>query len=287
LKIVVFDPLSGPAAGLNRRRKEAMTEINEEGFPNPTQPAAPSEAPEMSEIATVTNIFFEPGRVFEDLRRKPRFIVGGLIIALLVTAYAFGVYFKVGDAGIRQFTIEQIDKSPQAQSLSSEQKNQQIELSMTIQTVVRYLIPVFVILSLLIGGLLYWLGTKAFGGSGGFLHSLSVWVYSSIPPTVLSMIGSFIVLAIKSANEIDLAASQRGLVHANPSLLIDGKAHPIIATVVGTLDIFMIWGWILAAIGLRITNRLSSGSAWGVVIILAVIGLLFRIIGSIFSGNPG
>ena len=90
----------------------------------------------------------------------------------------------------------------------------------------------------------------------------------------------------KSADEIDLATSQRGLLQANPAMLVNGKEHPIIATLVCTLDVFMIWGWILAAIGLRITNRLSSGSAWALVIILAFIGLLFRIVGAIFSGNP-
>lgn len=261
-----------------------MTETNEEGMPVPPRPGVPSETPEMSEIATVTNIFFEPGRVFEDLRRKPRFIVGMLIIALFAALLTWGLYLKVGEAGIRQFTVEQIDK--QAPNLSSEQKAQQVQFSMMIQSIVRYAIPVFVIISLLIGGLLYFLGTKAFGGSGGFLHSLSVWIYASIPPTVISVIGSLIVLAIKSADEIDIAASQRGLLHANPSMLVDGKAHPIIATLVGTLDLFMIWGWVLAAIGLRITNRLSSGSAWAIVIILAIIGLLFRLIGAIFSGNP-
>lgn len=263
-----------------------MTEMNEEGISQPASRVEPSEPPQMSEIASVTSIFFEPGRVFEDLRRKPRFIIGSIIIALFVTAYAFGLYYKVGDEGMRRFMIEQIDKSPQASSMSKEQKNDAVSMQMTIQNVVRYLIPIFVIISLLIGGLLYFLGTKAFGGSGGFLSSLSVWVYSSIPPTVISMVGSFIVMAIKSADEIDIAASQRGLLQANPSLLIDGRAQPVIATLLGTLDIFMIWGWILAAIGLKITNRLSSGSAWAVVLILAIIGTLFRVIGAIFSGNP-
>jgi hypothetical protein len=237
-------------------------------------------------MATVTNIFFEPGRVFEDLRRKPRFIIGTIIIALFVSAYAFGLYYKVGEAGMRRFMVEQVDRNPQTQGMSREDKENAINLQMTIQNYVRYAIPVFVIVSLLIGGLLYFLGSKAFGGDGGFLHSLSVWIYSSIPPTVLGMIASFIVMAIKSADEIDIGASQRGLVNANPSMLIDGKAHPVIATLLGTLDLFMIWGWILAAIGLRVTNRLSSGSAWAIVLIIALIGVLFRIIGSIFSGNP-
>jgi hypothetical protein len=264
-----------------------MTEMNEEGIPTPPERIEPAAEPaQMSEVATIANIFFEPGRTFEDLRRKPRWIVGSLIIVLFVTAYGFGLYYKVGEAGMRRFMVEQIDKSPQTQSLSREQKSDAVDLQMKIQNYARYAIPVIVVVILFIGGLLYFLGTKAFGGSGGFWHSMSVWVYSSIPPTVLGMLGSFIVMAIKSADEIEIGASQRGLVHANPSLLLDGKAHPIIATLVGTLDVFMIWGWILAAIGLRITNRLSSGSAWGIVIILAVIGLLFRLIGAIFSGNP-
>lgn len=263
-----------------------MSEFNEESVPSQAQGATPSEPPQMSEIGTIFGIFFEPGRVFEDLRRKPRFIIGAIIISLLVTAYAFGLYYKVGETAMRRYSAEQIDKSTQGQSLSKEQKETQIDLGMTIGAVVRYVFPVIMIIVLLIGGLLYFLGTKAFGGTGGFLHALSVYVYSSIPPTVIGMLGSFIVMAIKSVDEIDIGASQRGLLQANPSMFVDGSAHPILATLLGTLDVFMIWGWILAAIGLRITNRLSSGSAWGIVIVLAVIGILFRLVGAILSGNP-
>lgn len=262
-----------------------MADINDD-YPAEPAPVTGPETPQMSEAGTIAGIFFEPGRTFEDLRRKPRFIIGAIIVALLATAYGFGLYYKVGDEGMRRFTAEQLDKSPQTQGMSREQKEGAIDLQMKIQNGVRFAIPVFVIISFLIGGLLYFLGTKAFGGTGGFLHSMSVWIYSSIPPAVLSMIGSFLVMAIKSADDIDIAASQRGLLQANPAFLIDGKEHPILATVLGTFDLFAIWGWVLAAIGLRITNRLSSGSAWAIVLILAVIGTLFRIVGAVFSGNP-
>ena len=49
---------------------------------------------------------------------------------------------------------------------------------------------------------------------------------------------------------------------------------------------FMIWGWVLAAIGLRICNRISSGSAWAIVIIFALIGLMVRVVLAFVSGNP-
>jgi hypothetical protein len=254
--------------------------------PLPPEKIAPPEEPQMSEVATLGNIFFEPGRTFEDLKRKPRFVIGAIIISLLVTAYGFGLYYKVGEAGVRSFASDQIDKSPQAGSMSAEQKATAINMQMTIGKVVRFAMPVFVFISLLIGGLLYWGGAKAFGGTGSYLHALSVWVYSSLPPTIVGMIANFVVLALKSADDIDMAASQRGVIHANLGFLFDGKSMPVLATLIGTFDVFFIWGWILAAIGLRITNRLSSGSAWAVVLILGLIGTLFRVIGAFFSGNP-
>jgi len=254
--------------------------------PPPPEKIAPIEQPQMSEVATLGNIFFEPGRTFEDLRRKPRFILALVVIALLSTMYTFGLYYKVGDAGIRQFITEQIEKSPQAGSMSSEQKAGAVSMQMTISKVARYAWPLIIAIIMLIGGLFYWAGAKAFGGTGTFLHAWSVFLYSSIPPTVIGMIANMIVLVFKSVDDIDYAASQRGVIHASPAMLLDGKAMPVLTTVVGTLDLFMIWGWILAAIGLRITNRLSSGSAWAVVIIFALLSTLLRVVSAFFSGNP-
>ena len=247
---------------------------------------AVSDPPQMSELSTVVNIFFEPGRVFEDLRRKPRFIIGSIIIALLATAYTFALTTKVGEAGIRRAVLEQIDRSPQTASMSQEERARIVELNLTLQKYTRFAWPALIFIIILIGGLFYFLAAKAFGGNGGFLHAVSVWVYSSIPPTVVATIANFIVLALKSADEIDFSASQRGVIHANPGFLLDGKSMPVLTTIVSTLDLFMIWGWILAAIGLRVTNRISSGSAWAIVIIIALIGVLSRVVGAYVSGNP-
>lgn len=259
---------------------------NQEAAGRHAPPPVEREEPEMSEVATLGNIFFEPGRTFEDLRRKPRFILAIVVVALFMTAYAFGLYYKVGEAGVRQFVVEQIEKGPQAGSLNAEQKSNAVDLQMTIGTVARYAWPLITALIMIVGGALYWAAAKAFGGAGNFLHGLSVFVYSSLPPTVVSMIANFVVLAFKSVDDIDIATSQRGVIHANPGILLDGKSMPVLATLVSTLDLFMIWGWVLAAIGLRITNRISTGSAWAIVLIFALIGVFFRVIGAFFSGNP-
>src|ERR1043166_6055071 len=182
----------------------------------PSPPATEiREEPQMSEVATLGNIFFEPENTFKDLRRKPRFIIASIIMALLVGAYTFGVAIKVGDANIRSYISEQIDKSPQAGSLDKDQKARAIDLQMTISKVTRFAVPIIVLITFVIGGLLYWLGAKAFGGTGSFLGNLAVWVYSGFPPLIVGMIANFIVMALKNADDIDIAASQRGLLHAN------------------------------------------------------------------------
>lgn len=254
--------------------------------PLPEQVRADEQPPQMSEVETLGSIFIEPGRTFEDLRRKPRFILATVIIALLTTAYAFGLYYKIGEDGVRRFMVEQFDKNPQTSGMSGEAKENALNLQLTIQKVVRFAMPIFVVISIAIGALIYWLAAKAFGGTGNYLHALSVWVYSTLPPAVIGLIANAVVLIFKSADEIDLATSQRGVIQANPSFLIDGKAMPVLATLISVIDLFAIWGWILAAIGLQKTNKISSGSAWAITIILALVGVTLRVIGAFFSGNP-
>lgn len=262
-----------------------MENQHQDRFESPRQTHVADPA-QMSEVGTLAGIFFEPGRVFEDLRRKPRFILAMILIALSVTAYSLALNYKVGEAGIRKVIVEQLDKSPQMQSASKEDKQKAIDMQMSIQGVVKYTVPVFVVIIILLGSLLYFLGVKAFGGSGGFLHALSVFAYSMLPPTLVSMIGSLIVLAFKSADDIDLMASQRGTLQANLGVLVDSTANPVLSTLLSVFDLFAIWGWVLAAIGLRIVNRFSSGTAWAIVLIFAVIGALFRVLMAALTGAP-
>lgn len=254
--------------------------------PPPPEPVVEEEPPQMSEVGTLASIFFEPGKTFEDLRRKPRFILAMVIMIVLATAFSFAFSYKIGPENFRKFVTSQIEKSPQTQGMDAEKKKDAVELNMTIGKIIKYVMPVVFVIIFAIGGLLYWLGGKAFGGTGGYFHGVSTWVYASFPPLVLTMIANLIILFLKNVDDIDIGAgSQRGLVNANPSFLI-GKASPVLATLVGTLDLFMIWGWVLAAIGLRIMFRISSGSAWGIVIILALIQIALRVLGATMSGNP-
>lgn len=244
------------------------------------------EPPRMSELATLGNIFFEPGNTFEDLRRKPRFILALLIMIFITAAYFVTFQKRMGEQRYRQFFVEQIDKSPQAQGLSAEQKQQQIDFSLAITKYIGYVLPVFLVIFTFIGALIYWLGIKAFGGIGTYMQAVSVYVYSSFAPAVISLLANFLVLFLKSPDDIDIATSSRGVIQASPAMFMNGREMPVLTTLAGTFDFFIIWGLILAAIGLNKVGKISKGSAWTIVLFLTLLSLTYRIISAFLSGNP-
>ncbi len=52
------------------------------------------EPAQMSEVGTLGSIFFEPGKTFEDLRRKPRFIMAALISIIVISLFQLRSFKK-------------------------------------------------------------------------------------------------------------------------------------------------------------------------------------------------
>jgi hypothetical protein len=76
------------------------------------------------------------------------------------------------------------------------------------------------------------------------------------------------------------------LIKANPTLFFSGKDMPVLTTLLSTIDVFVIWGLVLAAIGLHKIGKISKGSAWAIVLIVTLFGLTARVLISFFQGVP-
>jgi uncharacterized protein (DUF934 family) len=247
-------------------------------------PPTPEALPETTSTRqTLVGIFFEPGQTFAVLRVRPRFIAAALIIVGAVMAFQLAFIQKLGyDNIIRQ----QLTNSPQAEQLSQQQRNAAIELySNPAMKGVVYTSPLFgLALIFFVGALIYWGMSAAFGGQANYLQSLSLLVYSSLPYYVVTMLLNLIVLFIKSADDIDVVGAQRGLAQANLSLLVDPKTTPALASLLSSFDLFTFYAMFLAALGFQKIARLSSASAWTIVIVLWVISGVFKIVGTLLSG---
>lgn len=239
----------------------------------------------MSTPETLSGIFFEPGRTFEALRARPRFLAAGLCMLALFLAWNAAFFSKVDYAEMVRSAVE---NSPQAEQLTPEQREQQI--SMQSSPVFKWITMASPVIGvpfyLALGGALYLLGSLAVGKGISYKQALSVWTYSSLPPLLLVMLANIVLVMLRPPALEDAALASRGMVHANPSVVIDKMAHPVLATALGSIDLFAIYGLVLAAIGLRKVARMSSGSAWAVVLGLYLIGLVFKLAAAAIFGQP-
>jgi hypothetical protein len=235
-----------------------MSDPNQEWQP----PSAPDlENPEaagetMSTAATLTGIFFEPGRTFAALRARPRFLVAGLILLFLTIGVTALVYQRI-DMG--QYIRDKMERSQRNANQTEQQKEMAVKIGKIVGAVG---IPASVPLTIAAGAGLYMLGVMAFGGSITYKRSLAVWVYSSLPPAILGSVVAVLVLFLKAPDTID----PEHLLVTNPGAFMGPESSPVLVAVLSQFDLLRFAGLVLAAIGLRKVARISSGSAWGVVL---------------------
>jgi hypothetical protein len=229
-------------------------------------PSAPTGS-EMSTGETLTGVFFEPSRTFEALRSRPRFLVAAVILFVIAGVVTAVLYSRVD---MSAFIRERIERSPNAAQISEAQKDTQVKLGKTIGMI---FIPLSVPIALAVGSALYLLLVMAFGGSISYMQSLAVWAYSWLPPSVLGAVIALLVLFLKAPDTI---VPER-LVATNPGALFGEDASRVLVALLSQFDILRFYGLFLAALGLRKVAKISSGQAWGVVLTLWFLGLLFAV----------
>lgn len=256
-------------------------------------PAVPNPPPRMSTAATLTGIFFEPSSVFRNLRAHPQFMAAVIIVGLLNGAYVAAFVHRITPERIINFTVDKLQDSPikpppeALEKMRTEGVEQQKAITQQAGNVLKAIVGHFFGVALLAA--LCLLGVLAFGGRMHYWQTYAVVAYVAVPFTIIQKLISFIVLYLKSPDDIHPLIGQESLVYDNLGLLVAAKDHPIlfvIATTIGILSFYRLW---LTAVGLREGGtKVSSSQAWGVAITLFALGLLFGIaIAAIFPGFLG
>jgi len=271
---------------LSTTEDKSMSDPN--NFVPPPPPALPvsetSDAAAMTTGQTLTGIFFEPGRVFESLRERPRFLAAAIISTIALLAFTTLFLVRVG---YERMITEEIESSPRAEQMTPDQKEQAIRIQTSpVVKAIRYCAPILVVAIIIAAGAaLYLLGSMLMGRQLRYKQAVAVWTYSAMPPIVVSMILNIVLLFLKSPDDYDIVrASRRGLVQANLGLLIDMKAAPVLGTFLSSIDLFAFYGLFLAALGLKKVGKMSSGAAWGIVLTIWIIGVIVR---CAFAGITG
>jgi len=256
-------------------------------------PAVPNPPPKMSTVQTLMGIFFEPTGVFRNLRAHPQFAAAILLVGLLNGIYTVAFVRRVTPERIINFTVDKLEESPikpppeALAKMRTEGVEQQKSVVTQVGNVVKAVSGHFFGVAFLAA--LCLVAVLAFGGRMHYWQTYAVVAYVGVPFTIIQKGISFIILYLKSPEDIHPLLGQETLVYDNLGLLVAGKDHPVlfvIATTIGVLSFYRLW---LSATGLREGgHKVSSSAAWGASITLFVLFLLLGMaFAAIFPGFVG
>jgi len=221
---------------------------------------APEAQATISPFGRIIGVFFSPKATFEDIVRKPSWM---LPIALL-TVFSLAVCFSINQrVNWREFISQQIEKSPQAAQMSAEQKQQRIEGGAKFSPIFTYAVGFLgPIIGALVVGLVMWGAYSLLGGaSTNFGTSFAITAHASLTGLVSSVL-FILILYLKPYGTIDL----ENPVAANLAAVLPDDAAKWLVALGTSIDLFTIWTLILLAIGFSAADpkKLSGSKAFSI-----------------------
>lgn len=254
--------------------------------PHAPPPDAPPPMPFFERLAAV---FFEPSRVFRNLRAHPRWLAALVVIVLLNFAYTTAFTFRLTPERIISYTMDKVVEGGwMPADMAEQQKAEQIAQAKDPARIAGGAVTAFVwtfVLTAAVAGLAL-LAVMLLGGRINFWQALSVLLHASLPVAIISRLLSLVLLYVKDPDDIHPTIGQGGLVADNLGALFSPAEHPVLfalASAFGVLAFYRVW---LTATGLRYGGeRVSSGAAWSVSIAFWLVGLLLAVALSALFGN--
>ena len=205
--------------------------------------------PAISSFGRIIGVFFSPKATFEDIVRKPSWI---LPVALL-TMLSLGVSFSINQRiNWRDFITQQMEKNPQAANLSTEQKEQRAEAGAKFSGPFTYAVGLCgPIVAVLVVGLVMWGAFNLLGGANtNFGTSFAITAHAFMTGLISSTL-FIVVLYLKPFGTVDL----ENPVAANLAAFLPEDSAKWMVALLKSIDVFTFWTLILLAIGFAATNR--------------------------------
>ena len=255
-------------------------------------PVVPEPDPPLSFFDKVTGVFYEPSRIFRNLRSHPTWAGAFAILCVLTAIYSFAFVQRITPERIVDHTTTKLSEmgppfAPPPEKLQ-EIRTQQLQALKNpperIGTTVRQFVGLFVAMSIFAA--LSLLGIVAFGGKMNFWQALAVTIFSALPVVVIQKVLGLLILYLKSPDDLHPILNQETTLQDNLGILFSAAEHPVLFVIASFIGLTSFYGLWLRAKGLHMgATRVGKGAAWGVAIMLWVLGLLLiTIITALFPG---
>jgi hypothetical protein len=235
----------------------------------------------MGGFSRITGVFFEPGKTFEDIGRRPSWFLPLLLTVLAVIGYNLSYGQHVG---WDQFMRQQAAMSPRAAERMAQATPEQLAMQAKITGISQYVFPIVMFPIIMLVSTALVLGMTAMMSAGlRFKQVFAIVCFASMP-TVIRYVLAIAVVFLKKPEDFNFMNP----LAFNLAAFMDPLSSPrFLYTLAVTFDVFAIWTITLTAIGLVAAagrKRLSFGGAlFAVLTPWLVFGLLAAGLAAAFS----
>jgi hypothetical protein len=244
-------------------------------------PVVGDEQGPMSPVQKLTGIFFEPSRVFRNLRAYPRWLAAYLVVVLLSAIYTFAFTQRVTPERIVNHTMDKLAEigpplAPPADKLEQIRAQQIEDAKNPVQrvgVVIKTFAGAFIFTGIIAA--LYMLATLVFGGRTNYWQVFAALFYAAVPVVAVQKLLGLVLLYVKSPEDIHPILGQETLVQDNLGVLVSPANHPVIFVLASAIGVLSFYGLWLKATGLKNGGtKVSKGTAWGVALTMWILGVL-------------
>lgn len=244
-------------------------------------PLAGEDERPLSWFEKITGVFYEPARVFRNLRTYPLWMGAFLTIWVLTTIYSTAFIQRATPERIVDYTVEKISQmgppfAPPPEALDKIRANQMEAMTNPVQrvgTVLKSAVGIFVFGC--IGAAVALLGVLVFGGRMNFWQALAVTFYASVPVIAIQKILGLVILYLKSPDDLHPVLNAETTLQDNLGILLSPANHPVLFVMASFIGFTSLYGLWLRAKGLHYGGtRVSKGTGWAVAITLWVLLLM-------------
>jgi hypothetical protein len=216
-----------------------------------TTPVVAAEAPEAGPInhfARIIGVFFSPKATFEDIAKRPSWILPVVLMTVLGAGVAFVMNQKVD---WRDIASKRLEESPRTANLSADQKEQQIAISAKISPGIAYGFGIAwtILQALIVAGVMLLAYNVIGGASARFGTSLGIVAHAYFPWILYSLF-FILILYLKAPGTVDIDNP----VATNLGAFLPESTPKAVMSLAKSIDIFSIWTLLLISIGFAAVN---------------------------------
>jgi hypothetical protein len=215
-----------------------------------------------SSLSTLLSVLTSPQQGFRAIAAKP-------VIALALCVL---IVIGVAAVGVSMSKISGADQGKTVPPAMAE--NPDRIMKVILWTSVGGALVVTPVLYLAFAAILL-VGFRLLGSEVSFRRTLSVAVHGMLPLAIAAVLGTVIVLAREKVSLEEIQGG--GLLMSNLGFLAHEGTSKALRALLTSVDLFSIWAIALLAIGYRIVARVSSGVAWGTVLVVWLVGVLIKV----------